>query len=185
MSLAASGQLLRHHLRSQRGALWGVAAWSALEAVPTFLSGLLVATAIDRGFLAQRPLVGFGWLGLFALVWVVGAVGTRQLYPQLAAAVEPMRDSLLTAVVSATLRRALNREEEAGGSSVSQATVQVETVRALLTTLLRSTRQLLSASVAALGGLAVLSPLLALTVTALVVLTVVLFALLLRLFVYF
>lgn len=170
MRLATGGRLLRRHLRPQHQALRHLAAWSAVEAVPSFLSGLLVADALDRGFLAGRPLVGFGWLAVMALLWVIGALGTRQVFPWLAATVEPLRDSLVTAVVTASLGRALRGAEEVSGSSISQATVQVETVRALLSSLLRSTRQMLSVTLAAIGGLAVLSPLLALVVVPFVVL---------------
>jgi ABC-type multidrug transport system fused ATPase/permease subunit len=183
MTLSAGGQLLRRHLRPQRQALRRLAAWSALEAVPSFLSGLLVANAIDRGFLIARPLVGFGWLAVLALLWAIGALGTRQLYPWLAATVEPLRDSLITTVAIASLQRALQGEEHTSGSSISQTTVQVETVRALVSSLLRNTRQMLSASVAAIGGLAVLSPLLAVVAVAFVVLALAGFALLLRLLV--
>ncbi len=180
MRLADGIALLRRHLRPQRRALWWLAAWSALEAVPVFLSGLLVAGAIDRGFLAGRPLLGFGWLAVLAALWAVDALGTRQAYPWLAATVEPLRDSLVTALVTASLRRALAGQEGADGSSVVQATVQVETVRALFSALLRNMRQLLAAGVAALGGLAVLSPLLALVVGSFVLLALALFAALLR-----
>lgn len=180
MNLAAGARLLRSHLYPQRRALIHLAAWSAVEAVPTFLSGLLVASAIDRGFLAHRPLAGFGYLAVLALVWAIGALGTRQVFPWLAATVEPLRDSLVTAVVTASLQRALRGEEHAGGSSVSQATVQVETVRALLSSLLRNSRQMLSAGVAAIGGLAVLSPLLALVVGSFAVLALAGFGLLIR-----
>ncbi|HEX8767039.1 MAG TPA: ABC transporter ATP-binding protein, partial [Jatrophihabitans sp.] len=69
-------------------------AWSAVEAVPAFLSGRLVATAIDDGFLSGRPAAGFGWLGLMALSALVGAIGTRQTYLRLAELVEPFRDEL-------------------------------------------------------------------------------------------
>ena len=165
MNLLAGTRLLGHHLSPQRRALYHLAAWSAVEAVPAFLSGLLVARALDRGFLAGQPLVGFSWLAILALLWVIGALGTRQVFPWLAASVEPLRDSLITTVVTASLRRAL-RGEDVSGSSVSQATVQVETVRALLSSLLRTTRQMLTVSVAAVVGLAVLSPLLALIVLA-------------------
>lgn len=180
MNLAAGAQLLRRHLYPQRRALIHLAAWSALEAVPMFLSGLLVASAIDRGFLAHRPLAGFGYLAVLALLWAIGALGTRQVFPWLAATVEPLRDSLVTAVVTASLQRALRGEEHPSGSSVSQATVQVETVRALLSSLLRSSRQMLSAGIAAIGGLAVLSPLLALVVGSFAVLALAGFGLVIR-----
>jgi ABC-type multidrug transport system fused ATPase/permease subunit len=180
MRLADGWRLLRRHLGPQRHALLRLAAWSALEAVPAFVSGLLVAHAIDRGFLAGRPLVGFGLLVVLALLWVMGALGTRQIYPWLAATVEPLRDSLVTAVITASLRRGLEGEDAASGSSVAQATEQVEAVRALFSTLLRNMRQLFSAGIAALGGLTVLSPWLALVVAPFVALALAVFAGLLR-----
>jgi len=180
MSLADGGRLLRCHLRPQRRALGRLAAWSALEAVPIFVSGFLVANAIDRGFLAGRPLFGTGWLVALALLWVMSALGTRQVYPWLAATIEPLRDSLITAVITASLRRALRGEQHASGSSVAQATEQVEAVRALFSTLLRNMRQLVSAGIAALGGLTVLSPQLALVVASSVLLALAMFAGLLR-----
>jgi ABC-type multidrug transport system fused ATPase/permease subunit len=183
MMLADGGRLLRRHLAPQRQALIRLAAWSALEAVPAFVSGFFIANAIDRGFLAERPLVGFGWLVALALLWAIGALGTRQIYPWLAATVEPLRDSLLTAVITASLRRALGGEKTAGGSSVVQATEQVEAVRLLLSTLLRNMRQVLTAGIAALGGLTVLSPRLALVVATFVLLALVVFARLLRILV--
>lgn len=183
MSLLAGWRLLRHHLRPQHRALRHLAAWSALEAVPSFFSGLLVANAIDRGFLSGRLLVGFGYLSVLALLWAVAALGTRQAYPWLAATIEPLRDSLITSVVAASLERALHGEQQASGSSVSQATVQVETVRALLSSLLRNTRQMLSVTIAAIGGLAVLSPLLAVIVGAFVMLALAGFSLLLSILV--
>jgi ATP-binding cassette subfamily C protein len=183
MRLAEGGQLLRRHLGPQRQALLRLAAWSTLEAVPAFVSGLLVANAIDRGFLAERPLVGFGLLVVLALLWVIGALGTRQIYPWLAATVEPLRDSLVTAVITASLRRGLDGEDAAGGSSVAQATEQVEAVRALFSTLLRNMRQLFSAGIAALGGLTVLSPWLALVAGPFVFLALAIFAGLLRILV--
>ncbi|MGH8917510.1 MAG: ABC transporter ATP-binding protein, partial [Actinomycetes bacterium] len=183
MTLTAGVRLLRRHLRPQRQALWRLAGWSALDAAPTVVSGLRIAHALDRGFLADRPLVGLGWLAALALLQVMGAVGTRQVYPWLAATVEPLRDSLLTAVVTASLHRALKDERAASGSSVSQASEQVEAVRMLYSTLVRTMRQLLSGGIAALGGLTVLSPSLALVVASFVFLAVILFAGILRIMV--
>lgn len=181
MRLAEGGRLLRRHLGPQRRALWRLAAWSGLEALPAFLSGLVLAAALDHGFLAGRLLVGFGWLALLGALWAMGALGTRQVYPWLASTVEPLRDSLVTALVSASLHRKVRGGAEApDGSSVAQATVQVETVRALFSALLRNMRQLVASGVAALGGLAVLSPLLALVVGAFVVAALALFAVLMR-----
>lgn len=183
MSLRDGARLLRTHLAPQRRVLLHLLAWSAVEAVPAFASGLAVARAIDRGFLEGRPVAGFLWLGALACLWVIGAVGTRQVYPWLSATVEPLRDSLSTAVVSASLRRALDAGGVASGASVAQATAQVEAVRALLSTLLRNLRGLVSSGVAALGGLTVLSPRIALLVAPFLLLALAVFAGMLRLLV--
>lgn len=180
MRLAAGLALLRRQLRPHRRALRRLAAWSALEAVPAFGSGLMIAGALDRGFLAGRPLVGLGWLAALGVLYTLGAAGTRGVYPWLAATIEPLRDSLLRAVVSASLHRALADEKATSGSSVSQAAEQVEAVRALFSTLLRNIRQLLSAGVAALGGITLLSPMLALIVVSFVAAALVLFTGVLR-----
>jgi ABC-type multidrug transport system fused ATPase/permease subunit len=183
MRLGDGVRLLRLHLRPQRRALWWLAGWSALEGVPAFLSGLIIAIAIDRGFLAGRPLVGFGWLAGLAGLWAVGAFGTRQVYPWLASTVEPLRDALVTALVTAAVGTgSAGSAGSAGadGATVSQATVQVETVRGLVSALLRSIRQFVTSAIAAVGGLVVLSPLLALVVGGFVLLALLVFAVLLR-----
>ena len=70
---AAHWRLLFGVLRARRGLLGRVFLWSAVAAVPAFLSGRLVAAAVDRGFLANRPALGFGWLGVRELVERLGA----------------------------------------------------------------------------------------------------------------
>ncbi|MDQ3150314.1 MAG: ABC transporter ATP-binding protein/permease [Actinomycetota bacterium] len=179
MSLSAGVGLLRRHLAPQRRALGMLAAWSALAAVPAFASGLLVATALDRGFLTGRPLAGVGWLLCFAGVYLVAAFATRRLYPWLAETIEPLRDSLLTAVTTACVQRAVTRAEAPDGTGVAQATEQVDTVRELLSDLLRNAQQLLTAGVA-IAGLAVLSPVLALLVAPMLLLALAGFAWFLR-----
>lgn len=179
MSARAGLGLLAEHLRGRRAALVRLAAWTAVEAAPLFAAGMVLARALDGGFLAGRPWLGLAWLGALALVWAVSAVGTRHVYPWLAATVEPLRDGLVTTVVGASLRRAVRGEGGRGGASVAQATEEVEAVRALVSTVLRNVRQLVSAGVAALAGLLVLSPPLALVVLAFVVLAAALFVLLL------
>ncbi|MBA3277209.1 MAG: hypothetical protein H0U22_00500, partial [Geodermatophilaceae bacterium] len=86
-------------LRARRTQLWRLAAWSLLEALPALLSGILVALAVDEGFLAGRLGVGFGWLGLLAISVALGAWGTHETLSRLAAVVEPFRDDLVTGVV--------------------------------------------------------------------------------------
>ncbi|WP_067460849.1 ATP-binding cassette domain-containing protein [Actinomadura macra] len=176
MNVPPAARLLRHHLRGQGPAMRRLAAWSVLESVPAFASGFLLAQAIDRGFLADAPLTGLSWLVALAVLHVLGAVGTRRIYPWLAATVEPLRDSLVTDVVTATVNR---MGEQTAGAGVSQLTEQAEAVRLLLGTALRNARQLLTAAVAALLGLLLLSPPLALAIVVPVVLAVTLFAALL------
>ncbi|WP_131737165.1 ATP-binding cassette domain-containing protein [Actinomadura roseirufa] len=177
MSASAAVRLLHAHTRGQ---------WPALESLPTFASGLLLARAIDQGFLAGRPFTGLGWLAALAVLHAAGALGTRQIYPWLAATVEPMRDSLVTGVVTAALHRmtghgTMGPASDAAGAGVSQVTEQAEAVRALTGTALRTLRQLLSAGVAALLGLVLLSPPLALVVGSSVALALSVFAAFLRL----
>ncbi|QGK70407.1 ATP-binding cassette domain-containing protein [Allosaccharopolyspora coralli] len=180
MRLTSGARLLHEHLRPHRRSLGLLLAWSAIEALPTFASGILVARAIDSGFLAGRPGEGFGWLATLAALWVVSAFGTRQVYPRLADTVEPMRDTLLRAVVAASLHRVVREDRLAGGSSVAQITEQVDAVRMLLSTMLRNMRQIVAAGVAALGGLVVLSPFIAAVTAVCVTVAVAFFALLLR-----
>jgi ATP-binding cassette subfamily C protein len=177
MSAPAAARLLRRHLRGRGPALRRLAAWSVVEGLPVFAAGLLLARAIDQGFLAGRPGVGLAWLAVLAVLHVLGAAATRRVYPWLAAAVEPLRDSLVTEVVTAALHRALDRTDDAAaGAGVSQVTEQAEAVRALLGTALRNVRQLLAAGIAALVGLALLSPPLALAIALSVALALAVFA---------
>ncbi|MFI0366964.1 ABC transporter ATP-binding protein [Actinomadura sp. 1N219] len=159
MTAAPAARLLHRHVRGQWPAMRRLAAWSAVEALPAFASGLLLARAIDHGFLAGRPMTGLAWLAALGALYVAGAVATGRVYPWLAATVEPLRDSLVGEVVSAVLNRGASGT---AGAGVSQVTEQAEAVRALLGSALRNVRQLLSAGIAALVGLALLSPRLAL-----------------------
>ncbi|GAA2775253.1 ABC transporter ATP-binding protein [Saccharopolyspora taberi] len=171
--------LLRRHLLPHRRALGRLALWSAVEATPPLLSGLLVAAAIDRGFLAGLPWIGAGWLLLFAAVQGVAAVATRRLYPWLADVVEPLRDQLITGVITATVRRSVAAATAPGGAGVAHATEQVDTVRGMVSSVLRNARQFLTALVA-VAGLALLSPVVAALVAPMVLVAVLGFAWVLR-----
>lgn len=150
-------RMLGRHLRGRGGVVAAVLALSVLEALPVLLSGLLIARALDRGFLAGRPLVGLAWLAVLGVAMVLRAAVTRQLLPRLGVLVEPLRDALVSSVVSATLRRGVAGTARSDGASVARLTGQVETVRALVSALLRSVRQVGVSLVMALVGLAALA----------------------------
>ncbi|MFC3979401.1 ATP-binding cassette domain-containing protein [Streptosporangium jomthongense] len=173
-------RLLVSLLRPRPRPLAVAALWSVVEALPTLLSGLLIATAVDRGFLAGSPGTGLAWLGLLGLTMLVQAAAVRMMFPALAAVVEPLRDDLVAAVVTAAVTRAAKSARPPDAAAVTRLTEQVETVRNLVSALLRSTRALGVSLVAALGGLLLLSPLLAAVVAVPVTVALVVFARLLR-----
>jgi ATP-binding cassette, subfamily C, bacterial len=156
---AAHWRLLFGVLRARRRLLRRVFIWSAVAAVPAFLSGRLVAAAIDRGFLANRPALGFGWLGLLALAALVGAVGTRQTYLRLAELIEPFRDDLVELVVSGVLHRCTIGGASAGDTAVARLTHQVEMVRESFASVIMVTQVFLVTATSALLGLFALAPL--------------------------
>jgi ATP-binding cassette subfamily C protein len=155
----AHWHLLLGVLRQRRRLLARLFAWSAVEAVPAFLSGRLIATAIDNGFLAGRPAAGFAWLGLMALSALVGAVGTRQTYLRLAELVEPFRDELVDLVVSGVLRRCTVAGHTADTAAVARLTHQVEIVRESFASVIMVTQGFFVTAASALLGLFTLVPL--------------------------
>ncbi|HEV7756604.1 MAG TPA: ABC transporter ATP-binding protein [Mycobacteriales bacterium] len=110
-----------------RRPLLSLAVWSVPEALPSALFGIAVARAVDRGFLAGRPLVGLAWLGTLVLAGIVGAAGSRQVYRRLGDLVEPFRDELVRRVVGGALRHRIAGRAEDG--AVARLTRQVEIVR--------------------------------------------------------
>lgn len=131
--------------------LW-IALWSAVEALPAAASGVVLAAALDRGFLAGDTPAGLALLAAVGGLHLVAAVATRALYPRLADVVEPLRDDLLRRVVAGTLRSAVaGRPPDL--AAVARLTTQVETVRSLVSALLRTLRQGLVSAAAALAGL--------------------------------
>jgi ABC-type multidrug transport system fused ATPase/permease subunit len=160
MTYRAAFTYLRGHLGAERAALVRAAGWATIEALPAFSSGLLVAAALDRGFLAGRALEGLAWLAALGAASALAAFATWRMYPLLGRAVETTRDGLLRDVVTGSLVVAV-RTQGTAGASVAQVTEQVETVRNLLGALLRSLRQLLTPLVATLAGLTLMAPVLA------------------------
>jgi ABC-type multidrug transport system fused ATPase/permease subunit len=179
MSTRAALPLLRRHLAPERAALLRAAPWSALEALPVFSSGLLIAAALDRGFLAGRPWTGLAWLAVLAAVSAIGAAATWRLYPWLGRVVESTRDGLLSEAVAGSLAGALT-DGASAGTGVAHVGEQVETVRGLLSALLRTARHLVTPLLAALCGLAVMDPALAAIVAAPVLLALILYARVMR-----
>lgn len=162
--------LLWRELRRARGAWPKILAWSFVEALPALLSGLLVSAAIDR-FLAHAVPQGLGFLALLLAVASVGALATRQVFPWLAAVIEPVRDAFVVAVVEGMVA-----EGKADSGGVARLTEQVQSVREMLFAALRIVRQLLFTSVSALVGLALLAPVVALVSAVPLVLALALFA---------
>ncbi|MCC5578823.1 ABC transporter ATP-binding protein [Microtetraspora sp. AC03309] len=179
-SIANGRRLLLTLLGRRRRPLVMAMAWSLVEAGPVWLSGLFIAAAIDHGFLAGSPGTGLAWLALLGLAMLVKAVATRLMFPHLAAVVEPLRDDLVHAVVAATITRAAGAAEPPDTAAVTRLTEQVDTLRNLVSALLRSSRALGISLIAALGGLLALSPLAAAIAAGPVLVALVVFTRLLR-----
>ncbi len=154
----SAGSVLITSFRARRAKLWRLAAWSAVEALPTLLSGLLIARAIDEGFLTGRLVTGFGWLGLLTISVIVGAWGTRQTLKRLAEVVEPFRDDLVVGVVTGALRRSALHGARPASADVARLTQQVEIVREAYAAVLIVVQQFLVVTVGALIGLSALAP---------------------------
>jgi ATP-binding cassette subfamily C protein len=170
--------LLLGELRARPRPLAWILLWSVVESLPALVSGLAVSRAVDH-FLAGDALTGIAYLGLLLLAAGIGAVATRQLFPWLAAIVEPVRDAFLTAVVRGAVANATRSAAPADTTAVARLGEQVQAVREVLFVLLRVVRQIVFTAVAALAGLALLSPPAALLGGVSVALALALFALLL------
>ncbi|MFI7111275.1 ATP-binding cassette domain-containing protein [Nonomuraea sp. NPDC050227] len=179
-STTSGRELLLTLLRRRRRPLAMAMAWALVEAGPAWLSGLLIALAIDQGFLIGDPARGLTWLALLGIAMLGRAVATRLMFPHLAAVVEPLRDDLVRAVVTAAVTRAARTAERPDPAAATRLTEQVDMLRNLVSALLRSSRSLGIALVAALGGLLALSPLVAAIAAGPVLVALAVFARLLR-----
>lgn len=150
--------LLASLLLSRRRAVSLLAAWSVVESIPALIAGVLVAAALDDGFLAGRVLTGIGWLGLLGVAYLVGALATYRTYAPLADLVEPLRDDLTRMVVRSHLNESTTHAHQRDSRAVAQVVEQVETVRNLTGLVLRNLRPTALAAIAALVGLASLEP---------------------------
>jgi ABC-type multidrug transport system fused ATPase/permease subunit len=174
---AAMRRLLRSSVRGRGREVRRLAAWSLVEALPAFLSGLLVARAIDDGFLAGDPSTGFGWLGLLALSVLAGGWATRQTFLRLADVVEPFRDELIARTVHGSLRRSTAAGAVADSAGVARLTQQVEIVREAYASVLLVVQGFAVTAVGALLGLLTLAPVVLVLVVPPLVLSLVLFGL--------
>lgn len=176
--------LLRAGMRGTRRAWAGLVGFSVCEAVPAVLTARLVATALDEGFLADRPGLGVSLLGALLVLALCGALATRQIVPRVARIAEAQRDHLVRHVVTATLRTAVAGtgpgHDGGDAAAVARLTGQVENVRLTGAALLRTARQVAVALVAGVAGLALLSPVLLALVLPPLVAALVLFGRLLR-----
>jgi len=153
----SSKALIAALLCRHRRALFHVLLWSIVDALPALFSGALVAMALDRGFLRQDYLAGLAWLAVLGAAAVVRAIAATRVFPWLGAVVEPLRDELVESVVTATLEHAVAGD---GGdlASIARLTSQVETVRNLVSAMLRTMRPIAVTICASLTGLLVLAP---------------------------
>jgi ABC-type multidrug transport system fused ATPase/permease subunit len=150
--------LLWSSLRGNSAQWRRLAAWSSLEALPAFLSGRLVAEAVDNGFLAGRTMTGLAWLAALGASVVVGAWAMRQTYLCVAALVEPLRDDLVRLTVRGSLRRSTAVGASADTAGVARLTQQVEIVRQAYAAVLNGVQGFVVMSISALVGLATLIP---------------------------
>lgn len=165
MTLGRDGwRFLVGELRGRPRALVRLAAWSAVEVAPAGVSGVLVARAIDEGFLRQDAATGFRWLGALAAAMVLGAFGARRSVGALADVVEPVRDAVVRAVVAGSIGRAVAGVDRADTAAVARLTGQTEVVRQVTASLLMTVRLFAFTLVATLAGLLALAPVITLLV---------------------
>ncbi|MFL5908136.1 MAG: ABC transporter ATP-binding protein [Solirubrobacterales bacterium] len=162
MSSGTARQAVRATLlgsfRGRRRELVELVAYSLLEALPAFLSGRLVAQAIDHGFLAGSIGTGFAWLGVLGISAIVGAWGTRQSFMRLSALVEPFRDHLVSLAVGGALRRSTMAGAKPDTAATARLTQQVEIVREAYASSLYVVQGFVVTSVSAILGLLTLMP---------------------------
>jgi ATP-binding cassette subfamily C protein len=173
------GRLYWSTLASHWRAILVLAACSLLEGAPAFLSGRLVQLAVDRGFAVGDAGTGLVWLGVFAVVAVAGAFGSRLVWRHVGVLVEPMRDALVTRVVRGVRQAPNPPRNQPDASGVARITQHVEVVRDATAGLLVQTRGLLVTTAGALAGVVTIAGSLGWLVAAPVVVTLAVFACLL------
>ena len=153
-----------------------LAGWSAVQAGQSFLLGYGVARAVDGGFLAGRTGAGLGWLALAGVGVLAGALSTGRVYRAVAELVEPLRDTLVRAVVDRALDRAVRGAERDDAAAVSRLTTQTEIARDSLAGLVLVAQTFVFTTAGALFGLLLLAPVLLLVVLPPLLLALAVFA---------
>ncbi|CAM3698450.1 ABC transporter ATP-binding protein [Kibdelosporangium persicum] len=145
-------------LGRHRRQLLVLAGWSVVEVLPISLSGWLVASALDRGFMVSAPGTGLMLLGCYGVSLVVGAFAGRQAVTSTGHVVESLRDDIVRAVVGSALQEAVERPHRADSSTVARLVLQAESVRQLGASLLMVARLVVFSVGACVIGLASLAP---------------------------
>lgn len=145
-------------INKNRRALVMVLCWSLLGAVPTLLSGLLVAVALDRGFLAGNAGFGLAILGCYGASLGLGAVATRQAMGPMAVLAEAVRDHLVHQVVHTSLHTAVSAGFAVRTGFAARIIGQTETVRQILSNLVMAISSAVLMTIAACAGLVALVP---------------------------
>ncbi|MGI8332510.1 ATP-binding cassette domain-containing protein [Actinomadura scrupuli] len=153
-----AARLLGRALRREPGRLIRIGFWSVVEAAPAFLIGHAIARAIEDGFARSRPGIGLIWLAVLGGVWVVAAIGARQVVLAVAAVVEPFRDRLLTWVVATTLHRPAASRLPPDTAAVARSNLQVELARDAFAAVITVVRSFVFTVVGVVVGLATLMP---------------------------
>jgi ATP-binding cassette subfamily C protein len=149
--------VIRQLLARRADVAW-LAFWSLVQALPSVASGWSLAEATSR-FLAGQAAAGMPWLGLLAVAYAAGALGTRNAYLRAGAIVEPLRDELVTSIVGGSLARSTSGTAvPADTRSVARLTHQAEVVRDSLAGLLVVTSSFVFTIGSALVGLVTLVP---------------------------
>jgi ATP-binding cassette, subfamily C, bacterial len=151
--------VIRHYLtRRPRDAAW-LAAWSAIEVVPTFVLGSAMAGATNAFLNGRSHLAaGFGWLALLVAAAAVGSIGSRNAYIRLAAIVEPLRDDLVRRIVTGAVRRCVDHGEPPDTGATARISHQAEIVRDSFGGMVSALRSFVFIAGSALAGLATLLP---------------------------
>jgi ATP-binding cassette subfamily C protein len=151
-------RFIRPIASAHRREIGALACWSLIEALPALLAGLIVATAVDHGFLAGDVWFGLGGLGVYCLVLLVGTWATRHCTNITAGLVETLRDRLVSDVVRSCLRRAVETDRAVPGGEIALLTGQIEAARQVGASLLMALRTVLFTSAATIIGVSALVP---------------------------